>query len=70
MRFTKVDHRVMRESQARRQKFLQLVQDVFEKSQEAKEAQMKAKIIQMVISGRLDYAGEVYNRQSSALKQT
>mgnify|MGYP000417146201 CR=1 FL=1 len=60
----------MQDSQVRRQKFLALSREVYNKSQIAKEAQLKAKIMQDLISGKIDLASETYQRRGSILKDT
>lgn len=69
MKFESVDRNVVNISQSRRQKLMALSREVFAKSQVTKETQIKAKIIQDLIAGKVDTASRHYEKQRDVLKE-
>ena len=67
IKFRSVEPKVLLASQEKRQKFLQLSQQVHDKGSIAEEARVKLQIIQHLIHGQVDAASELYQREEHIL---
>ncbi|CAB9504573.1 Poly(ADP-ribose) polymerase catalytic domain [Seminavis robusta] len=70
LKFTSVNQEVLKLSQTKRKQFLQLSKQVFDKSQIAEEGKIKARIIEYLIKGTFDLASELYEKNTTVLKDT
>lgn len=63
--YTSVDQAVLSTSNSMRSRLKALNEEALQKEKEAKSNQIKAKIIQLIISREVEHAGQVYNRNKS-----